>query len=114
MTTRLRDLYRTIDACDWTALAGFFHADIVYERPGYAPLVGLERVMRFYREERVIASGKHQVEGVLHELDRAACWGSMRGSLRDGTRTEVRFADVYSFEDDKIRTRCSYFFSPAV
>ena len=114
VTTRIRDLYRTIDAGDWTALADFFHPDIVYERPGYAPLVGLERVLRFYREERVVASGEHQVEGVLHELDRAACWGRMRGTLRDGAPTEVRFADVYSLEEDKIRTRCSYFFSPAV
>ena len=111
---RLQDLYRTIDARDWSALETLLHPDVVYERPGYDPLVGRERVMRFYREERVVASGQHDVYGVLRERDIAACWGRMRGTLRDGSAADVQFADVYSFESGAIRTRRSYFFSPAV
>jgi ketosteroid isomerase-like protein len=111
---KLSDLYQTIDACDWDALEGMLHADVVYERPGYDPLVGRERVLRFYREERLVASGRHEVYGVLHDGDRAACWGRMRGTLRDGSPADVQFSDVYSFQAGKIRTRRSYFFSPAV
>jgi MbtH protein len=29
------ELFRSIDEANWPAMANFFHADIVYERPGY-------------------------------------------------------------------------------
>lgn len=111
---RLRELYRFIDAGDWDSLTGMLHRDVVYERPGYDPLIGRERVMRFYREERVVASGRHELYGLLHEPDRAACWGRMQGTHRNGSPVDVQFADVFSFEVGQIRARRSYFFSPAV
>ena len=110
----LRRLFESIDDSDWGTLSDLLHPEVVYERPGYDPLVGLERVLRFYREERLVASGSHRIEGVVVDGDAASAWGRMRGTLRDGSSADVRWAEVYSFEDGRIRTRRSYFFQPAV
>lgn len=112
--TRIRRLFESIDASDWAGLAELFHPHAVYERPGYAPLVGRERVLRFYREERVVASGNHEIDGIVVEPNAGACWGRLRATLKDGSRADVQFADVYYFEDGQIRGRRSYFFRPAV
>ena len=111
---RLIAMFRAIDAADWTALAAFWHPDAVYERPGYEPLTGRDRVLRFYRDERVISSGTHRVEGVVIEDGRGAAWGSMRGVRKDGEPVSLGFADVYHFQDATILRRRSHFFVPAV
>ena len=108
------DLFRAVDSHDWDGLQKVFHPEIVYERPGYEPFVGIDRVMHFYQHERVLASGAHQIEQIVAEDDHAACWGCFVGARKDGSPADVRFADVYSFEDGKIKTRRSYFFRPAV
>lgn len=111
---RVRELFARIDDCDWEGLAELFDAEAVYERPGYAPLVGLPRLVQFYRRERQVASGKHELEGVVVDNDAAASWGGMRGTLKDGARADVRFAEIYLFAGGKIKLRRSYFFTPAV
>lgn len=110
----LREMFEAIDARDWETLAGFFHPEIVYDRPGYESFVGAERVLRFYRDERIIADGIHDIEGIIIENGAGACWGSMRGTLEDGSNAHVRFADVYSFDGPALRKRTSYFFEPSV
>jgi ketosteroid isomerase-like protein len=111
---QLRAMFAHIDAGDWDALADGFHPEVVYERPGYPPFAGRRRVVDFYRHERIVASGRHEIEGVVVEGDAAACWGRMRGILTDGSSVDVRFAEVCSFADARIRTRRSYFFLAAV
>jgi ketosteroid isomerase-like protein len=114
MVNTITELFQAVDSNDWTAMTQIFHDHITYERPGYEPFVGRDRVMQFYCQERVIASGKHHLEQVVVDHDRAACWGRFVGLGKDGSSIDERFADVYSFEDGKIRTRRSYFFRPAV
>lgn len=111
---KLRELFKIIDASDWEAFADLLHPDVVYERPGYPPLTGLERVLRFYRSERIVASGTHEIYGIVVEGDAAACWGRVRATLQDGVTADEQFAEVYSFEGEKIKTRRSYFFRPAI
>jgi ketosteroid isomerase-like protein len=110
----IRRMFATIDSADWTALAECFHPEVTYERPGYEPLVGRDRLMRFYRNERAVAAGHHTIEGTLVNHGEAAAWGSMSGVLTDGTEVTVRFAEIYQFADDAIRRRRSYFFTPTV
>lgn len=107
-------LFQAIDTSDWETLRTLFHADMVYERPGYEPFEGLDRVMQFYQKERVLASGKHHLESIILEGDSGACCGRFIGFKKDGSEVDERFADVYSLIDGKIRTRKSYFFRPAV
>ncbi len=113
-SAQVKRMFRSIDASDWQALAAILHPDVVYERPGYDPLAGLRRVLRFYREERLVAYGRHRIDGVVVDGDSASAWGRMRGTMRDGSAADVRWAEVYSFEDGRIRKRRSYFFQPAV
>lgn len=110
----IRDMFVAIDSGDWDRLLTFFHPEIVYERPGYEPFVGRDRVMRFYREERVIAGGTHTLDGTVVEDGRAAGWGRIDALRTDGEAVALRFADAYLIEDERIRLRRSHFFLPGV
>ena len=108
------DLFRIIDTGDYLSLTRIFQVDIVYERPGYAPLVGIDRLLEFYRNERIIASGTHHPWHIVTTQDAGACWGHFIGIGKDGSKINERFADCYTFEEGKIKTRISYFFQPAI
>jgi branched-chain amino acid aminotransferase len=110
----VRKMFQIIDSRDWKNLQQLFCQDIAYERPGYEPLIGLERVEKFYREERVIASGTHFLEGTIVNPSEGACWGRFIGIHKNGSSIDERFADAYTFENGKVKTRRSYFFRPAV
>jgi ketosteroid isomerase-like protein len=111
---RIEGMFAAIDARDWTALPTFFHPAMVYERPGYEPFAGRDRIMRFYREERVILRGRHTLDGTIAENDRAAAWGRIEAVHTDGRPIALGFADVYLFEQGTIILRRSHFFVPAV
>ncbi|MBI2834709.1 MAG: nuclear transport factor 2 family protein [Acidobacteria bacterium] len=107
-------LFEVVDTANWEAMPALFHSDVVYERPGYAPFVGIDRLLQFYRHERVIAGGKHHIDKIVVDGDACACWGTFVGVSRDGAPLQEAFADVYAIEDGKIRKRKSFFFRPAV
>jgi ketosteroid isomerase-like protein len=113
-TESVTQLFNAVDSRDWETLNLLFHEDIVYERPGYPPFAGRERVLDFYKNERIIASGKHHLEQIVVNDESGACWGRFIGTLKNGKAVDERFADVYSYEDGKIKERRSYFFRPAV
>lgn len=114
MHTLIANMFRAIDAQDWSALEGFFHPHVVYERPGYSPFNGIARLRQFYQHERVIASGEHLIERIVAQDNCATCWGRFVGTTRDGNAADELFVDVYMFEDGKIKQRRSYFFRPAI
>ena len=107
-------MYKAIDDSRWDDLARYFHDQIMYERPGYPPFKGLERVLQFYREERIIASGQHNTEGIVIDGDKAAAWGRFIGRHKNGSELDELYADVYRLEDGRIRTRRSYFFRKGI
>jgi hypothetical protein len=74
-STLVIELFSAVDSSHWEALADIFHSNIVYERPGYNPFVGIDRLLKFYQMERVIASGKHQIEHITIDGSYGACWG---------------------------------------
>ncbi|MEH1869064.1 MAG: nuclear transport factor 2 family protein [Nostoc sp.] len=108
------DLFCAVDSSGWESLAEIFHSNIIYERPGYSPFVGIERILQFYQMERVIASGKHHIEHITIDGSYGACWGRFVGISKDSSQIDELFADVYSFEKGKIKTRKTHFFRPAV
>jgi ketosteroid isomerase-like protein len=107
-------MFATIDARRWDALTEFFTSDAVYERPGYAPIIGFPALDHFYREVRVIGCGHHRVERMVEGRETAACWGRFVGASRDGKPLDERFADVYELRNGRIARRTSYFFRPAI
>lgn len=114
MDTIVHRLFEVIDSRQWERLPELFDAEVVYERPGYEPFRGLERLDRFYRVERVIAGGKHHLEGCVVGETQAACWGRFIGVHRDGSPIDEAFADTYQLDGGRIRFRKSFFFRPAV
>ena len=107
-------LFSSIDAREWQGLRGKFCTDAVYERPGYEAIVGLDNILDFYANVRVIASGKHILTRIVVEDGGGACWGRFVGKHKNGSDLDERFADAYTFESGKIKNRTSYFFRPAV
>lgn len=112
--TTLTELYRAVDSEDWERLSGLYHDQIRYERPGYEPFLGKGEVLDFYLHDRAIASGRHQLEGIVSTGPRTVCWGRFDGRLKDGTDVSVPFADVYLFEGRRIIFRKTFFFRAVV
>lgn len=112
--TLVHDLFQAIDSREFDRLRDLCHPEVTYERPGYEPFVGIERLLKFYREERVIASGDHHLTAVVVDDVHGACWGRFQGAHRDGSGIDVEFADTYEIENGKVRRRKSFFFQPAV
>ena len=110
----IRRLFSAVDSSDWHDLTNVFHPNVVYERPGYPQFRGIEQLLQFYRYERVLSQGQHQIEQVVVEASKAACWGRFSGIRKDGTPVDELFADVYMFEGRMIVWRRSHFFRPAV
>jgi steroid delta-isomerase len=111
----VRKYYEFVDADDIPGLIGLFATDATYLRPGYPPLVGRAELERFYRDERVIARGSHELTKVIAAGADVAVHGQFTGVLRDGTQVEVRFADFFALgPDGHFVHRDTFFFSPAV
>ncbi|MEO8448796.1 MAG: nuclear transport factor 2 family protein [Gemmatimonadota bacterium] len=108
----VRGMFKAIDENQFDHLEQFFHKDIIYERPGYEPLIGLPAVMHFYREVRVLASGRHGFDAIVIDGEQGACWGRWVGIKKDGTLVDLEFADCYTFAKGKLKHRKSFFFTP--
>ena len=109
----LEAMFRVIDACDWDSLGPFFHADLIYDRPGFPRLEGREPNVRFYREIRTLR-GEHRFDCFALEADAGVCWGRFVGWKTDGTPVDVEFADCYRFKDGLLWRRKSFFYVPLV
>ncbi|WP_217238073.1 nuclear transport factor 2 family protein [Streptomyces sp. AC555_RSS877] len=86
----------------------------IYDRPGYDSLRGLHQIEHFYRTERIVASGTHQVHRIVSDLDSAACWGRFTGNSRTGAPLDEQFADTYTVRDGRIIGRRTYFYRAAI
>ncbi|MFD4941299.1 nuclear transport factor 2 family protein [Streptomyces sp. NPDC058239] len=107
--------YDLVDRNDISGLVSLFATDVVYERPGYPPLHGIGELERFYRQDRVIESGKHSLREVVANKELIAVHGDFEGRLKNGNDVCVRFADFFQVARDGLfRRRDTYFFSPQV
>ncbi|OON72762.1 nuclear transport factor 2 family protein [Streptomyces tsukubensis] len=112
--TLVAELFDVIDGCRWNELGSVFADECTYCRPGYDPLVSLPRVEQFYRRERIIDSGRHQIEHIVSDTHTVACWGRFVGTSRKGESLNEEFADVYRVREGKIVFRKTYFFRAAI
>lgn len=107
--------YELVDADDVEGLIALFDAKAVYNRPGYAPLVGTAELERFYREERIIEKGRHTLSSAVIGGGEAAVHGTFEGVLKDGRQVTLRFADFFTFSGEGVfQSRDTFFFSPMV
>ena len=112
--TAVLSLFKAIDNLGWSDVEQYFHENVRYERPGYEPIVGREKLMHFYREVRIIKEGRHHINSILVEEELAMCQGLFVGSSKKCEPLNVRFVDWYRFDGPIIVARCTYFFSPSV
>ena len=110
----IRAYFCAVDANDVDRVLELFHEDIVYERPGYDAISGKDRLRHFFAEERIIAAGRHDIEGLLVDGEHVAAWGSFVGTSRTGADLSESFCDVYQMRDRTIYRRRTFFFRPAV
>lgn len=110
----VEELFRAVDAGELHRLREVCHPGVVYERPGYETLSGIDSLVRFYRHETVIASGTHRLTAVVVNDAFGACWGHFVGRHRDGSDVDVEFADTYEIEEGKIRRWKSFFHCPVI
>lgn len=115
ITERVRRYYTLVDDGDVQGVVGLFADSAVYERPGYDPIVGRDGLDAFYRGQRVIDSGSHTVVKLVVGASEAAVEGEFRGTLKDGSEVDLRFADFFRFGEDLLfEVRKTYFFAPMV
>ncbi|MFC7518448.1 nuclear transport factor 2 family protein [Herbaspirillum sp. GCM10030257] len=109
-------MFNSIDASDWTALDAYFHPHIEYRRPGYEAIQGLEQLHVFYERTRIVKSGRHTINTLLcdPEAPSVCVTGAFSGVDKSGRDLDVRFCDVYLFQDEKIIRRETFFSVPAV
>ncbi|MCP2339571.1 nuclear transport factor 2 family protein [Actinomadura rupiterrae] len=105
----VRTYYELVDADRLDDMLALFHDEIVYERQGTPTIVGIDALRRFYRDERVIASGAHRLDQVLPGDEWVAVRGGFAGRLRDGSPVDLRFTDWHLFRDGRIVRRESLF-----
>ena len=111
-TSPILELVDIIDQNRWQDLRTVLAPDCVIERPGSEPLVGLERIERFYREERPIASGLHKIDHAVADTEAGACWGTFNGTTKAGGSVEARFADTFTLKAGLITSRTTYVHGP--
>lgn len=112
----LRELCAAFNAHDLDRIMAFFADDCVLEMPRGRDPWG----SRFEGKRDVRAALATRFDGLPdvhygddeHFADAAAGTGISRwtltGTARDGTRTEVRGCDFYTFRDDKVTRKDSY------
>lgn len=110
----VREYYQRIDADDVAGILQLFTPDAVYRRPGYPPMIGTAALKDFYRNQRVIKSGRHTLTTLIRSGDEVAVQGAFTGVLKDGSSTELEFADFYRLRDGVFAERTTYFYAPLV
>lgn len=101
-------LFAVIDGERWDELGTVFDVDAVCRRPGAEPIVGLAAIEDFYRHQRPIVSGRHELARVVSDLDAAACWGRFTGRDRAGNTMDVLVAEAYVVHAGRITERTTY------
>ena len=101
--------YKLIDRNAVDELLALFHEEVRYDRVGTPPINGHRALERFYRCERGIESGRHQVDALLSNNEWVVARGSFVGRLRSGEEVDIDWTDWHHFRDGLIDYRQSLF-----
>jgi len=109
-------MFEVIDANNFDALYSYVDREIVYERPGFERVTGWDALLHFYRNVRVIRSGRHVLDTIVVDGDTAMSCGRFTGIQKDGTPVDIQFAELYRLAADhsSLVFRRTYFFQRAV
>ncbi|WP_410641723.1 nuclear transport factor 2 family protein [Amycolatopsis sp. lyj-346] len=111
----VRRYYALVDSGDIDGLLALFHENASYQRPGYAALTGHAELRDFYRSQRIIAHGRHDIGRLVVAGHTVVVRASFAGVLKDGREVSVRFADFFELSDEaRFLERETFFFAPSV
>lgn len=111
----VQEYYDALDAGDTESVLALFSGDVLYRRPGYDRMMGLEALRRYYAKDRKLAPGRHVVRSLVVDGAQVAAHGEWEGELREGGRRSVGFAAFFVFDaTGRISEHTTYFFVPAV
>jgi ketosteroid isomerase-like protein len=111
----IREMFAIIDdGKDWDRLDKIFAPDIVYFRPGYSTIRGIDELRTFYTATRRITVGRHCIVRVLSDGPGSCCWGMFSGKTKADEEVVVYFTDWYRFADDLITYRRTFFYQPTI
>jgi len=104
----IRAYYDHVDGEEYESLFDLFAEDIVYDRPGHAPLIGKDAFEDFYLNHRAITDGSHTVDEIFVDGLTVIVRGHFEGLL-SGEKVEFGFADIHRCaEDDSIEHRWTF------
>lgn len=109
---RVLDYFRLVDDGDLPGVFALLDEQVVYRRPGVAPLEGKAAVVTFFQRDRGIARSTHTVDVVAVDGDRVVVEGRLQADLEDGRSLDLRFADIFWFTGDLVRRRHGYVDAP--
>jgi uncharacterized protein len=101
--------YGLIDAGRVDEMLALFDVDATYIRGGTPPIRGMAALTEFYRRERIIDNGRHEILSLICQGDWVAVRGRFAGTLKSGEAVDVQFADFHRVADGRIRERFTYF-----
>ncbi len=107
--------YDALDRDDVEAVLACFTGDVLYRRPGYPTMAGIDQLRAYYETDRKLAAGRHMVRDVLVADFQAAAQGMYEGQLRDGDLMTMGFGAFFDFDGAaRISEHTTYFYTPAV
>jgi uncharacterized protein len=111
----IRQMFAIIDdGSDWDRLSEVFLPSVVYQRPGYPAIHGIEELRTFYAHTRQVATGRHHIYRILSEGSMSCCWGMFKGTTKAEEEITVYFTDWYHLAKRKINYRRTFFFQPVI
>jgi limonene-1,2-epoxide hydrolase len=102
------------DGSDWDRLSEVFLPSVVYQRPGYPAMHGIDELRTFYAYTRQVAAGRHHIYRILSEGAMSCCWGMFSGTTKAEEKVAVYFTDWYRFAKGKIGYRRTFFYQPVI
>ncbi|MET7400922.1 nuclear transport factor 2 family protein [Dactylosporangium sp. NPDC005572] len=108
------ELLAVVDAREWARLAALVAPDVVYHRPGLAPIEGVDAFVGFYRRQCIVSAGRHQVDRCVSVGGQGFCWGRFGGVSHAGVPLNEIFADWFEFRGGLVARRRTFFYRPAI
>jgi uncharacterized protein len=102
------------DGSDWDRLSEVFLPSVVYQRPGYPAMHGIDELRTFYAHTRRVAAGRHHIYRIVSEGSMSCCWGMFSGTTKAEEKIAVYFTDWYRFAKGKIGYRRTFFYQPVI
>lgn len=105
---RVRTYFTLVDANDLAGVYDLYADSIVYRRAGLPPIVGKRALVDFFEGPRGIRSIRHEIEISAVDGPCVVAEGRARAQLTDGGSFDLRFVDLFWFDDGLVVRRHGY------